>query len=73
MLEVVSKRKREAEALQEILWYANLADKEGHLCLEQALSGYPDQSIRILAAARSRDGLEKRRSRYWVRHPNPIR
>jgi transcriptional regulator with XRE-family HTH domain len=63
VLEVVSARKREAQVLSEILRDADLADPnhEVRLFLEAAVSGYPDQDIGILAAARSREGSEKGR------------
>ena len=60
VLEVISKRKREAEVIREILRDANLS-KEVRRFLEAALSGYPNQDIRILAVTRSREGSEKGR------------
>jgi len=60
VLEVISKRKREAEVLREILRDADLS-KEVRRFLEAALSGYPNQDIRILAVTRSREGSEKGR------------
>ena len=60
VLEVVSKRKREAEVIREILRDADLS-KEVRRFLEAAVSGYPNQDIRILAVTRSREGSEKGR------------
>ena len=60
VLEVISKRKREAEVIREILRDADLS-KEVRRFLEAALSGYPNQDIRILAVTRSREGSEKGR------------
>jgi transcriptional regulator with XRE-family HTH domain len=60
VLEVVSKRKRETEVLREILRDADL-NREVRLFLEGAVSEYPNQDIRILAAARSREDSEKGR------------
>ena len=57
VLEVISKRKREAEVLREILRDANLS-KEVRRFLEAALSGYPNQDIHILMVTRSREGSE---------------
>jgi len=60
VLEVISKRKREAEVIREILRDADLS-KEVRRFLEAALSGYPNQDIRILAVTWSREGSEKGR------------
>ena len=60
VLEVISKRKREAEVIREILRDADLS-KEVRRFLEAALSGYPNQDIHILTVTRSREGSEKGR------------
>ena len=60
VLEVVSKRKREVEVIREILRDDDLG-KEVRRFLEAAVGGYPSQDIRILEAARSREGSEKGR------------
>ena len=60
VLEVVSKRKREAGVLREILREADL-NREVRLFLEEVVSGHPNQDICILVAARSREDSEKGR------------
>jgi hypothetical protein len=60
VLEVVSNWKREAEVIREILRDTDLS-KEVRRFLEAAVSGYPNQDIRILAVTRSREGSEKGR------------
>ena len=60
VLEVVSKRKREAEVMREILWDADLS-KEVRRFLETAVNGYPAQDVRILTVTRSREGSERGR------------
>ena len=57
VIEVVSARKREMEVLGEVLQDADLPG-EVRLFLEEALNGYPDLDIRLLAAARSREPSE---------------
>ena len=59
-LEVVSCRRREAEALRKVLQDMGLNEKV-RPSLEEALSGYPGQDIRILTAARDRQVSEKGR------------
>ena len=49
VLEVVSKRKREAGVLREILRDADL-NREVRLFLEEVVSGHPNQDICILVA-----------------------
>ena len=60
VLEVISKRKREAEVIREIFRDADLS-KEVRRFLEAALSGYPNQDIHILTVTRRREGSEKGR------------
>jgi len=54
VVEVVSARGREMEALREVMRDADLPG-EVHLFLEEAVSDYPDLDIRLLAAARGRE------------------
>ncbi len=63
MLEGISCRWREGEVIKEDLQDAELANsyEEVRLFLQEALSGYPNQGIRILAVTRSREGSEKGR------------
>jgi len=60
VLEVRSSRRREAEFLREMLKDA-VPHPEVRLFFEEVLSAYPDQDIRLLAAARSRERSEKGR------------
>ncbi len=60
MLEVVSKRKREAEVIREILREADLG-KEVRRFLEAAVGRYPNQDVRILSVTRRREASEKGR------------
>jgi transcriptional regulator with XRE-family HTH domain len=62
VLEAISGRRREAEVLRELLADADLPD-EVRLFLEEVLGAYPDQDIRLLAAARSREHSEEGRER----------
>jgi len=56
----VSARGREMELLKEVLRDADLP-AEVRLFLEEALSGYPDLDIRLLAAARGRESSDEGR------------
>ena len=58
--EVVSARGREMELLKEVLRDDDLPG-EVRLFLEEALSGYPDLDIRLLAAARGRESSDEGR------------
>ncbi len=61
VLEVVSCRRREAEVLKEVLAKEDL-HLQVRVFLEEALGGYPEQEIRLLASARrehSERGREK--------------
>jgi transcriptional regulator with XRE-family HTH domain len=60
VLEVVSRRRREAEFLREMLKDA-VPHPDVRLFFEEVLSAYPDHDIRLLAAARSRERSEKGR------------
>ncbi len=62
MLEVVSGRRREAEVLRDMLADADLPEAV-RLFVEEVLGAYPDQDIRLLAAARSREHSEEGRER----------
>jgi hypothetical protein len=54
VLEVVSARRREVEVLREVLTNEDLYSQVT-LFLEEALGGYPNQEIRLLASARGRE------------------
>ena len=56
----VSARGREMELLKEVLRDADLP-AEVRLFLEEAISGYPDLDIRLLAAARGRESSDEGR------------
>ncbi|HZF58590.1 MAG TPA: hypothetical protein VEZ19_08955 [Rubrobacter sp.] len=58
--EVVSARGREMELLKEVLRDDDLPG-EVRLFLEEALNGYPDLDIRLLAAARGRESSDEGR------------
>ena len=60
VLEVVSSRRREVEVLREVLTNEDLYSQV-RLFLEEALGGYPDQEIRLLASARGRESSERGR------------
>jgi hypothetical protein len=60
VLEVVSYRRREVEVLREVLTNEDLYSQV-RLFLEEALGGYPDQEIRLLASARGRERSERGR------------
>ena len=60
VIEVVSAREREMEALGEAMRDADLPG-EVRLFLEEALNGYPDLDIRLLAAARGRESSDEGR------------
>ena len=60
VLEVVSCREREARTLKGALEDADLP-QEVRLFLEERLAKYPDEDIRLLAAARRREKTEKGR------------
>ncbi len=60
MLEVVSSRRQEAEFLKEVLKGA-IPHPEVRLFFEEVLGSYPEQDIRLLAAARSKERSEKGR------------
>ena len=60
VIEVVSARGREMEVLGEAIRDADLP-AEVRLFLEEALSGYPDLDIRLLAAARGRESSDEGR------------
>ena len=62
VLEAVSDRRREAKVLREMLADADLPEAV-RLFLEEVLGAYPDQDIRLLAAARSREHSEEGRER----------
>ena len=62
VLEVVSGRRREAEVLREMLADADLPEAV-RLFVEEVLGAYPDQDMRLLAAARSREHSEEGRER----------
>ena len=61
VLEMVSSRQREVESLKEVLKGA-VQHLEVRLFFEEVLSGYPDQDIRLLAAARNKERSEKGRA-----------
>ena len=67
VLEVASGRRREAQVLRELLGGTALPEevrpflKEVRPFLEEALGTYPDRDIRLLAAARGREGSEEGR------------
>jgi transcriptional regulator with XRE-family HTH domain len=60
MLEVLSSRRREAEFLKEVL-KEPVPHPEIRLFFEEVLSACPDQDIRLLATARSKERSEKGR------------
>ena len=60
VVEVASGRRREAQVLRELLGGAALPE-EVRTFLEEALGTYPDRDIRLLAAARGREGSEEGR------------
>jgi hypothetical protein len=60
VLEVVSSRRREVEFLEEVLRGA-VPHPEMRLYFEEVLGAYPEQDIRLLAAARSKEPSEKGR------------
>ena len=57
VIDVVSARGREVKVLKEVMRDADLPG-EVRLFLEEAVSGYPDLDIRLLAAARNREPSE---------------
>jgi hypothetical protein len=60
VLEVASSRQREVESLKEVRKVA-VPHPEVLLFFEEVLGAYPDQNIRLLAAARSKERSEKGR------------
>jgi transcriptional regulator with XRE-family HTH domain len=60
VIDVVSARGREVEVLKEVMQDADLPG-EVRLFLEEAVSGYPDLDIRLLAAARGRESSDEGR------------
>ena len=58
IIEVVSARKREMEVLREVLQGAEMP-ADVRFFLEEALKGYPELDIRLLAAARGRERSEE--------------
>jgi len=60
VIDVVSARGREVEVLKEVMQDADLPG-EVRLFVEEAVSGYPDLDIRLLAAARGRESSDEGR------------
>jgi transcriptional regulator with XRE-family HTH domain len=60
VLEVISSRRREVEVLKEVLANEDL-HPQVRVFLEEALGGYPEQEISLLASARGRERSERGR------------
>ena len=60
MLEVISEKRRELEFVERALEEPNLPP-EVRMYFEEVVREAPDQNIRLLAAARSKESSERRR------------